>query len=157
MQGVAALSVNWGAWAGSGMAERAGLQRMMRQGYGALQPAAGLCSVCDSHPESTSTLTRAYLSQALQTYAQYACSLGQLRNEGVHLTCRGRESVSTWLLQVLLQWLRCWRDWGQVPSAPSSCPAFSYGTGNSASFACPCTNSCQTQHRHSSLLESPQV
>ena len=41
LQGVAALSVNWGAWAGSGMAEKAGIERMERLGFGALQPAAG--------------------------------------------------------------------------------------------------------------------
>ena len=41
LQGVAALSVNWGAWAGSGMAEKAGVERMERLGFGALRPAAG--------------------------------------------------------------------------------------------------------------------
>ena len=39
---MAALSVNWGAWAGSGMAEKAGIERMERLGFGALQPAAGM-------------------------------------------------------------------------------------------------------------------
>ena len=42
MQGVAAVSVNWGPWAGSGMAEAAGIERMQRMGFSALQPAAGL-------------------------------------------------------------------------------------------------------------------
>ncbi len=42
LQGLAALSVNWGAWAGSGMAEKAGIERIERQGFAALQPAAGL-------------------------------------------------------------------------------------------------------------------
>ncbi len=41
LQGIAALSVNWGAWAGSGMAEKAGIERMERLGFGALQPVAG--------------------------------------------------------------------------------------------------------------------
>ena len=41
LQGTAALSVNWGAWAGSGMAEKAGIERMERLGFGALRPAAG--------------------------------------------------------------------------------------------------------------------
>ena len=44
-QGVAALSVNWGAWAGSGMAEKAGIVRMERMGVGALQPGAGLAAL----------------------------------------------------------------------------------------------------------------
>ena len=42
VQGMAVLSVSWGAWAGSGMAEKAGIERMERLGFGALQPAAGL-------------------------------------------------------------------------------------------------------------------
>ena len=45
MQGVAAVSVNWGAWAGSGMAEKAGIERMERLGFGALQPVAGLAAL----------------------------------------------------------------------------------------------------------------
>ncbi len=44
-QGVSALSVNWGAWAGSGMAEKADIERMERQGFGTLQPAAGVAAM----------------------------------------------------------------------------------------------------------------
>ena len=39
------MSVNWGAWAGSGMAERAGIRRMERIGFGALKPAAGMAAL----------------------------------------------------------------------------------------------------------------
>ena len=35
------MSVNWGAWAGSGMAAKAGVARMERLGFGAVAPAAG--------------------------------------------------------------------------------------------------------------------
>jgi acyl carrier protein len=44
-QGLAAVSVGWGAWAGSGMAEKAGIARMERLGFGALQPAAGMAAL----------------------------------------------------------------------------------------------------------------
>lgn len=37
--------MNWGAWAGSGMAERAGIERMERIGFGALKPAAGIAAL----------------------------------------------------------------------------------------------------------------
>ena len=40
-QGVATISVNWGAWAGSGMAAKAGVARMDRMGFGAIKPGAG--------------------------------------------------------------------------------------------------------------------
>ena len=42
---MAAISVNWGAWAGSGMAEKAGIARMERMGVGALHPGAGLAAL----------------------------------------------------------------------------------------------------------------
>ena len=41
LQGVASVSVNWGAWAGSGMAAKAGVARMERMGFGAIEPGAG--------------------------------------------------------------------------------------------------------------------
>ncbi len=41
MQGIASASVNWGAWAGSGMAAKAGVARMERMGFGAIEPSAG--------------------------------------------------------------------------------------------------------------------
>ncbi|BDA51455.1 probable oleandomycin polyketide synthase, modules 5 and 6 [Coccomyxa sp. Obi] len=44
-QGVAAISVNWGAWAGSGMAAKAGIERMERMGFGALEPGAGMAAL----------------------------------------------------------------------------------------------------------------
>ena len=44
-QGLAALSVQWGAWAGAGMAAHAGLERMERLGFGAVRPAAGMALV----------------------------------------------------------------------------------------------------------------
>jgi hypothetical protein len=40
-QGLASVAVNWGAWAGGGMAAGAGLARMERLGFGAVPPAAG--------------------------------------------------------------------------------------------------------------------
>ncbi len=46
MQGRAAVSVQWGAWAGGGMAAKAGLERMERLGYGAIAPAAGMAALC---------------------------------------------------------------------------------------------------------------
>lgn len=45
LQGMTAESVNWGAWAGHGMAARAGLQRMERLGFGAIEPAAGMMAL----------------------------------------------------------------------------------------------------------------
>lgn len=42
---MAVLSVNWGAWAGPGMAEKAGIDRMQRLGFGALEPAAGVAAM----------------------------------------------------------------------------------------------------------------
>ena len=53
LQGIAALSVNWGAWAGSGMAEKAGIERMERLGFGALRPAAGKPSLFHAMAAST--------------------------------------------------------------------------------------------------------
>ena len=44
-QGCAVQSVNWGAWAGHGMAAKAGLERMARLGYGAVQPEAGMAAL----------------------------------------------------------------------------------------------------------------
>ena len=44
-QGVGSLSVAWGAWAGAGMAARAGLARMARLGVGAVAPDAGLAAL----------------------------------------------------------------------------------------------------------------
>ena len=40
-----AQSVNWGAWAGHGMAAKAGLERMARLGYGAVPPQAGMAAL----------------------------------------------------------------------------------------------------------------
>ena len=45
LQGLAAQSVNWGAWAGHGMAAKAGLERMARMGFGAVQPMAGMSAL----------------------------------------------------------------------------------------------------------------
>ena len=44
MQGCATTSIQWGAWAGAGMAaaDAALLQRLVRQGYGAVTPVQGL-------------------------------------------------------------------------------------------------------------------
>ena len=39
------LSVNWGAWAGSGMAAKAGIDRMARLGFGALAPDTGMAAI----------------------------------------------------------------------------------------------------------------
>lgn len=44
-QGMATLSVNWGAWAGSGMAAAAGIARMERLGFGAVPAAAGALAI----------------------------------------------------------------------------------------------------------------
>ncbi len=41
LQGIAGVSMNWGAWAGSGMAAKAGVARMERLGFGAVEPGAG--------------------------------------------------------------------------------------------------------------------
>ena len=35
------VSINWGAWAGSGMASKAGIARMERLGFGSIQAEAG--------------------------------------------------------------------------------------------------------------------
>ena len=46
MQGVFSISLQWGAWAGAGMAANdALLSRLRRQGYLALRPAVGLCAL----------------------------------------------------------------------------------------------------------------
>ncbi len=45
VQGVGSMSVDWGAWAGAGMAVRAGLARMERLGVGAIAPSAGLAAL----------------------------------------------------------------------------------------------------------------
>lgn len=45
IQGLTSVSVNWGAWAGSGMAAGAGLARMERLGFGAIPPAAGAAAL----------------------------------------------------------------------------------------------------------------
>ena len=44
LQGCSCVSIQWGAWAVAGMAaaDAALLARLARQGYGAVQPAAGL-------------------------------------------------------------------------------------------------------------------
>jgi hypothetical protein len=42
---VPGLAVNWGAWAGAGMAAHAGLERMERLGFGAIQPAQGAAAL----------------------------------------------------------------------------------------------------------------
>ena len=39
------MSVNWGAWAGSGMAAKAGVERMARLGFGAVDPYAGMAAI----------------------------------------------------------------------------------------------------------------
>ena len=44
-QGLATQTVNWGAWAGHGMAAKAGLERMARLGFGAVQPTAGMSAL----------------------------------------------------------------------------------------------------------------
>jgi hypothetical protein len=45
LQGLTSVSVNWGAWAGGGMAAGAGLARMERLGFGAIPPAAGAAAL----------------------------------------------------------------------------------------------------------------
>ncbi len=49
MQGIASVSVNWGAWAGSGMAAKAGVARMERMGFGAIEPGAGAAVRMSAH------------------------------------------------------------------------------------------------------------
>ena len=44
-QGTVSVSVNWGAWAGSGMAAAAGIARMERLGFGAISPAGGAAAL----------------------------------------------------------------------------------------------------------------
>lgn len=39
------VAVNWGAWAGAGMAARAGIERMERLGFGGIQPLAGMSAL----------------------------------------------------------------------------------------------------------------
>ena len=39
------LAINWGAWAGAGMAAHAGLERMERLGFGAIKPAQGVTAL----------------------------------------------------------------------------------------------------------------
>ena len=41
-QGMPSTTVNWGAWAGAGMAAHAGLERMERMGFGAIAPSQGV-------------------------------------------------------------------------------------------------------------------
>lgn len=45
LQGVPGLAVNWGAWAGAGMAAAAGIERMARLGFGAIQPRTGMAAM----------------------------------------------------------------------------------------------------------------
>lgn len=45
LQGLPSLSVNWGAWGGSGMAAAAGIARMERLGFGAIPAAAGILAI----------------------------------------------------------------------------------------------------------------
>ena len=45
LQGRPCSSVNWGAWAGSGMAAKAGIERMARLGFGAIEPQAGMAAI----------------------------------------------------------------------------------------------------------------
>ncbi|KAK9866522.1 hypothetical protein WJX84_008502 [Apatococcus fuscideae] len=44
-QGVPGLAVNSGAWAGAGMAAAAGIERMARLGFGAIQPNTGMAAL----------------------------------------------------------------------------------------------------------------
>lgn len=37
--------MNWGAWAGSGMAAKAGVERMARLGFGAVARSAGMAAI----------------------------------------------------------------------------------------------------------------
>ena len=39
------VSVNWGPWAGTGMAAEAGIERMARLGVGAIEPHAGMAAI----------------------------------------------------------------------------------------------------------------
>ena len=43
--GTPSTTVNWGAWAGAGMAVAAGLERMERLGFGAIEPPKGLAAL----------------------------------------------------------------------------------------------------------------
>jgi acyl carrier protein len=43
--GMAAVSVNWGPWAGAGMAANVGLDKMQRLGYGAIKPEHGALAI----------------------------------------------------------------------------------------------------------------
>ena len=45
VQGCPTASVNWGAWAGAGMAARAGVGRMERLGFGLINPSAGVAAL----------------------------------------------------------------------------------------------------------------
>jgi hypothetical protein len=45
VQGLTTASINWGAWAGAGMAARAGVERMERLGFGAINPQAGVAAL----------------------------------------------------------------------------------------------------------------
>ncbi|KAK9834736.1 hypothetical protein WJX74_008822 [Apatococcus lobatus] len=45
MQGVPGLAVNWGAWAGAGMAAASGIERLARLGFGAIQPGNGMAAM----------------------------------------------------------------------------------------------------------------
>ena len=44
-QGVVGISVNWGAWTGSGMAAKAGIERLERLGFGGIRPEAGAAAL----------------------------------------------------------------------------------------------------------------
>ena len=62
LQGLEAFSLQWGAWAGVGMAasDASLLTKLRRQGYGVIQPVAGLKALhgvlISDHPESSSNL-----------------------------------------------------------------------------------------------------
>ena len=60
-QGVAAVSMQWGAWGGAGMAEGPVLARLARLGMGAVQPAQGLAALQAVLRRGCSTSTAALL------------------------------------------------------------------------------------------------
>lgn len=71
VQGVGALSVNWGAWAGSGMAEKTGIERMERQGFGALQPAAGVAAMAQMLAGLATAATKPQLLSSVFLWDRY--------------------------------------------------------------------------------------
>lgn len=70
--GAPATTVNWGAWAGAGMAANAGLERMKRLGFGAIEPMKGVAALTYILSEQTLTGARGQILASLFYWDRFA-------------------------------------------------------------------------------------